>query len=252
MVTGGFTPLAMLIGMSIGTVQQQLSTPEGFAKAVTPRSAVYVGGLTSLIAGLAGVAMNIFQLGSTSDWNWRLIFRFFFDAQAVEFTGSRAGRAEMWRFLYVYGPIILIPLGVILLIVHFSTRSRNGAKLYEDFRSRGWVGRQRFTGLKVQNGRAQVDVVYVSHPSLPDETFDAIVQQHATQIAALDKKAAKAASAAAVKAGILKGGISASALTPGLPPEIVAAPVQGKGEFVAVVPPQPGASGRFLVRPIMV
>lgn len=240
----------MLFAMSIGTVQQQLSTPEGFAKAVTPRSAMYVGGLTSLIAGLFGIAMNIFQLGSASDWNWRLIFRYFFDAQAVEFTGSRSGRAEMWRFLYVYGPIILIPLGVILLIVHFSTRRKNGATLFADFQARGWVGRQRFTGLKVKNGNATVDVVYVSHPSIPDENFDAIVQQHATQIAGLDKKGAKAASAAAIKAGILKGGISAAALTPGLPPEIVAAPVQGKGEFVAVVPPAPGATGKYQVLPI--
>ncbi|HWV47819.1 MAG TPA: hypothetical protein VN035_00050 [Microbacterium sp.] len=236
--------------MSIGTVQQQLSTPEGFAKAVTPKSGLYAGGLTSLIAGLFGIAMNIFQLGSASDWNWRLIFRYFFDAQAVEFTGSRAGRAEIWRFLYVYGPIVLVPLGVILLIVHFSTRRKNGATLFADFQSRGWVGRQRFTGLKVKNGNATLDVVYVSHPSIPDENFDAIVQQHATQIAALDKKSTKAASAAAVKAGILKGGISAAALTPGLPPEIVAAPVQGKGEFVAVVPPAPGTTGKYQVLPI--
>jgi hypothetical protein len=234
--------------MTLATVQHRLSTPEGFAAAVRPRRAPFTLGLTSLALGLGGVAMNLFQLGSASDWEWRLIVRHFFDAQAIEFSGSRAGRAEVWRFLYVYGPIVLIPLGIILLAVHFATRNSAGAALFADFQSRGWVGKQRYTGLKVKNGNADVDTVFISHPSVPDETLEAIAQQFQGQIAALDKKALKATAAAAVKAGILKGA-SAAALAPGLPPEITVAPVQGKGEFAAVIPPAPGST-TYRVLPI--
>lgn len=236
----------MLMPMTLATVQQQLSTPEGFAKAVSARGATFSIGLTSLGLGLAGWAMNIFQLGSASDWNWSLMFRYFFDAQAIEFSGSRAGRAEIWRFLYVYGPIVLIPLGIILLVVHFSTRKTAGASLFADFQSRGWVGKQRYTGLKVKNGNADVDTVFISHPSTPDETFDAIALQYQTHISSLDKKALKATAAAAVKAGILNG-TSAAALAQGLPAEITAAPAQGKGEFAVVVPPAPGSSAKYRV-----
>ncbi|MFS0853611.1 hypothetical protein [Microbacterium sp. 179-I 3D4 NHS] len=235
--------------MTLATVQHQLSTPDGFAKAVSARSATFGIGLTSLLLGLGGIAMNLFQLGSASDWSWRLMFRYFFDAQAIEFSGSRAGRAEVWRFLYVYGPLVLIPLGIILLVVHVATRRSAGAALFADFQARGWVGKQRYTGLKVKNGNNDVDTVFISHPSIPDETFDSIALQYQTQISALDKKALKAAAAAAVKAGALKG-TSAAALAPGLPAEVTVAPVQGKGEFAVVVPPAPGTTGKYRVLPL--
>lgn len=235
--------------MTLATVQQKLSTPEGFAKGVNARRLPFTLGLTSLGLGIAGWAMNLFQLGSASDWDWPIMFRFFFDAQAIEFSGSRAGRAEVWRFLYVYGPIVLIPLGIILLIVHFTTRQSAGTALFTDFQSRGWVGRQRFTGLKVKNGNAAVDTVLISHPSMPDENFEAIALQFQTYVSGLDKKALKALSTAATKAGVLTG-TSGAAITAGLPPEVTVAPVQGKAEFAVVVPPAPGSSAKYRVLPI--
>ncbi|WP_460782579.1 hypothetical protein [Microbacterium tumbae] len=231
--------------MSIATIQHQLSTPEGFAKAVTPRSTAYVGGMTSLIAGVIGLVINFVQLGSAVDWKGWLIARYFFDASALEFS---SGRAQMWHFLYVYGPIVLVPLGIVLLIVHFSTRRKNGAALFADYQARGWVGRQRYSGLKVQNGRAQVDVAFISHPSIPDAELDTIAQQYNAYLATLDKKALKATAAAALKAGVLLG-TSASNLSPNLPAALTAAQVQGKGEFVAVVPPADGGK-KFQVLPV--
>ncbi|GAB3632708.1 hypothetical protein GCM10027421_20610 [Microbacterium shaanxiense] len=232
--------------MSIATIQQQLSTPPGFAKAVKSTSSTLVAGLISLAAAVFCLGMNTFQLGSASDWNWRLIERYFLTADVIEFTGSRSGRAEIWRFLYVYAPIVLIPLGIILLIVHFSTRSRNGRTLFEDFQSRGWVGRQRYTGMKAQNGRAQVEVVFISHPSIPDETFDATVQQYSAWVASLDKKSLKKTIAAVTKAGALTG-LSAAVLSPELPAAITVATVRGSSEFAAVVPPGPDGKGKYRV-----
>lgn len=237
--------------MSIATVQEQLSTPAGFTTSVKSKSAAFSVGLVSLLVAVGCLAMNTFQLGSASDWNWRVVERYFLTADVIDYTGSGAGRAEIWRFLYVYAPIILIPLGIIALIVHFSTRSRNGQALFSEFQSRGWVGRQRYSGMKALNGRAQVDLAFISHPSILDETFDTTVQQYSAWVGSLDKKSMKQAMAAVTRAGAMTG-TSARSLSTELPEAITVASVRGKGEFVAVIPPAPGAKGAFKVLEIKV
>jgi hypothetical protein len=235
--------------MTITAIQQQLATPEGFAKAVTPKSKIFGIAITSLVLSAIGVGMNLFQLGSASGWQWSLMFRYLFDAQAVEFTGSRAGRSEVWRFFYVYGPIVLVPLAIILLIIYFATRSKAGAGLYESYRQRGWIGRQVLPGLKVKNGNSEVNVAFISHPSVPDPEFDAAAQRYASYLATLDKKAAKAVATAALKQKVIAG-VSAAALAPDVPPAILAAPAQGDGHFVVVVPPDASDKGAVQVLPI--
>lgn len=232
--------------MTLATVQQQLSTPEGFAKAVDAKRSLFSGGLTSLLLGIAGLVINFIQLGSATDWRLWLVFRHFFDAGALEFESSRG---QFWHYIIVYAPIILIPLGIILLIMHVVTRKSAGATLFADFQSRGWVGRQRYTGLQVKNGNQNVDTVLVSHPSIADDQFDQIALQFQTYVSSLDKKALKAFTAAATKAGILTGTTAAS-LAPGTPAEITAAPAQGKGEFAVVIPPAPGTTGKYRVLPL--
>lgn len=239
----------MLSSMTITSIQQQLATPEGFAKAVSPKSTIFGIAITSLVLSVIGIGMNLFQLGSASGWQWSLMFRFFFDAGAIEFTGSRSGRSEIWRFFYVYGPIVLLPLGIILLIVHFATRGKAGAGLYDSYRQRGWIGRQLLPGLKVKNGNNQVDVAFISHPSVPDAEFEAAAHHYAGYLGTLDKKATKAAASAALKQKVLAG-VSAAALAPGVPPAILAAPAQGDGQYVIVVPPDASGKGSLQVLPI--
>ncbi|ROR93366.1 hypothetical protein EDD28_2778 [Salana multivorans] len=235
--------------MTTPAIQQHLSTPEGFAKSVAARRPIQGAALACLALGIGGIAMNLFQLGSASDWDWSLMMRFFWDAQAIEFTGSRSGRAEAWRYAYVYGPIVLLPLGLILLGIHLATRSKSAAGLYEAYRERGWVGRQWAVGLTVPNGNAKVAIAFVSHPSVPDAAFEAAGHRYAAYLDSLDKKARKAATTAAVKAGVLTG-VSAAALLPDLDPAILAAPLQPKGDFVVVVPPAAGGKGATQVLPI--
>lgn len=232
--------------MTLATVQQKLSTPEGFAKGVSARRLPFTLGLTSLGLGVIGFVINLVTTGGAVDWDWNLIAQLLFRPDLFEYASTRG---QVWSYFYAYGPIVLIPLGIILLIVHFTTRQSAGAALFTDFHSRGWVGRQRFTGLKVKNGNATVDTVLISHPSIPDENFEAIALQFQTYLSGLDKKALKAFSTAATKAGVLTGA-SGAAITPGLPPEVTVAPVQGKVEFAVVVPPAPGSSAKYRVLPI--
>jgi len=236
----------MIVPMTLATVQQQLSTPEGFAKAVNARGTAFTAGIASLGLGVVGFVINLVSTGGAVSWHWGLISSYLFRPDLFTYSNTRG---QIWAYIYAWAPLILIPLGIILLVVHFSTRKSAGASLFADFQSRGWVGKQRYTGLKVKNGNADVDTVFISHPSTPDETFDAIALQYQTHISSLDKKALKATAAAAVKAGILNG-TSAASLAQGLPSEITAAPAQGKGEFAVVVPPAPGSSAKYRVLPI--
>jgi hypothetical protein len=236
----------MLGRMTLATVQHQLSTPEGFAKAVDAKRTVGTLGWTSLVLGAAAFGINLFSTGQAVDWNWNLVGMTLFRPDLFEYSN---GRSQVWSYVYTFAPFILIPLGIILLIVHFSTRKNAGSTLFADFQSRGWVGKQRYTGLQVKNGNQTVDTVLVSHPSIPDEQFDAIALQFQTYVTSLDKKALKAFTASATKAGVLTG-IPAAVIAPGVPAEVVIAPTQGKSEFAVVVPPAPGTTAKFKVLPI--
>lgn len=243
------TGIYMLFCMTFATVQQQLTTPEGFSKALDVRSAP-IGLFWSLILiTVLAVGINLFQLGSATDWDWYLMGRYFLDPDAVQFEGYRAGRSEAFRFFAVYAPLVALPLAVIALIVHLSTRGKTGRKRFEAFQQRGWVARQRFTGLRVKSGNQQADTVLLSHPSMPDEAFDAAVFQYASENAALDKKAKKAAARAAVKAGVIQG-VSAARLTPTLPGELIIALARGKSEYVVVIPPEPGTNSKIEILPL--
>ena len=154
----------MLVRMTLATVQHQLSTPEGFSKAVDAKRTVGTLGWTSLLLGVAGLVINFIQLGSATDWRLWLVFRLFFQADALEFSSSRG---QFWHYIYVYAPLILSPLGIILLFVHFPTRKSAASNLFADFQSRVWVGKQRFTGLQLQNGNQTVATAMVSHPPTP-------------------------------------------------------------------------------------
>lgn len=220
-------------------LQHQLSTPEGFAQAVAAPKGLRNAAIGVFLFGLFCIGMNIFQLGTASDWHGGLMGRFFFDAQALEFTGSRAGRGAALRYLWVWGPVVLIPLAIILIVVYLLGRKSRGANLFNDFQQRGWVARQFNTGLKVKIDRNTIDVAISSHPSVPDQDYNNIVSGFMHYVANLDPKAQKALSTTARKAGVAQG-VSASALDPNLPAVFTAAPPQGKTEFVVVIPPANG------------
>lgn len=200
------------------------------------------GAVASLVAAAAGVAMNIFQLGSASGWNWMLIERYFLSPEAITYEGSRAGRAEIWRFIYVWGPVVLLPLGIVLLILHFAMKGGKGAKLFADFQQRGWVGRQRSLGLNAQNGNRQTPLVLVGPAAAPDGYVDQPAMQFGSWVATLDKKALKALTATATKAGALQGA-PAPAVHENLPADMIVTAEQKGGELVVVIPPATGVKG---------
>lgn len=218
-----------------------MSTPEGFAAAVKSKRGLLSGAIISFVAALFCIGINILELGQASDWEWSLIGRFFFDAEVIEFSGRKAGRAEMLRYVWVWGPVILIPLGIILLVAHFMTRKNAGAKLFEEYRSRGFVGIQRQSGLVIQSGKTQMKLALIGNAAAPEGYVDNHAAQYGNYLASLDKKTLKQESATAARVGALKG-VSAAQVNPNLPADMVIAPVVGKGDLVAVIPPASGVT----------
>lgn len=233
--------------MSIDSFQQQLSTPEGFASSVKTKSGLLGGAITSLVAGAVGIGMNLFQLGTASDWDWPIMFKYFFQADAIQFEGRRAGRAEFWHFLYVWGPVVLIPLGIILLIMHFVTRNSAGAKLFNDYQARGFLARQRETALTIPNGRNQVPASLYANANAPEGEVNNNAAQFSQWLGSLDKKSLKTASQTAVKAGVGKG-VSAAQVNQNLPADYVFGP-KVPSELVVVIPPA-SAGGTFKFLPL--
>src|SRR5690606_32918442 len=111
------------------------------------------------------------------------IERYFLTPDAIEFTGRRSGVSEIWRFLYVWGPLLLIPLGIVLLILHFAMKGSKGAKLFADFQQRGWVGRQRSLGLSALNGNRPAPLALIGPAAAPDGYVDQPAMQFGSWIA---------------------------------------------------------------------
>ncbi len=199
------------------------------------------GAIGSLVAAVFMVGMNLFQLGDASGWDWKLIERYFLTADAIEFTGRRSGVAEMLRYVWVWGPVLMVPLGIVLLILHFAMKGRKGAQLFADFQQRGWIGRQRSLAVSVQNGKTQTPIALVGPAAAPEGYVDQPAMQFAEWTKTLDKKGIREVSNAALKAGAL---IAAAAPTvhPNLPADMIVTKEQKGGELVVVIPPANGAS----------
>ncbi|TXK06192.1 hypothetical protein FVP60_04330 [Microbacterium mitrae] len=235
--------------MSIAALQNQLSTPAGFAAAVKQPKGLLTGAIASLVVAAAGIGMNLFQLGSASNWNWMLIERYFLSPDAVTFEGRRSAVSEFWRYLYVWAPLVLIPLGIVLLVIYFATKKSAGAKLFAEFQQRGWVGVQRSLGLNAMNGNKPAPLVLIGRADAPAGTVDEQAMHFGGWVASLDKKSLKQLSGQATKAGAIKG-VSASAVHANLPADMVVAATQKDGELVVVIPPASGATKGFKVLPI--
>lgn len=231
--------------MTISAIERRTASADGFADVVSPKRKVFEGAAAALIFGALGVLINLFQLGRASEWQWPVIADHFFDPDAVTFVGFKAARAEVMRYVWVYAPLVLVPLGVALLVVHFATRKAAAARVFADFQQRGWIAQQVISGLKVSNSAAFVDVAFITHPSIKDEDFDTAVRQYAGYLSTLSKKEMKALQVAARKQKVL-GGVPATTLAPYMPPQAIAAAAVKRATFVAVIPPQTGG-GKYTV-----
>lgn len=235
--------------MSLTDIQQRLSTHHGFVKAITTKSSLTFWGWTAIIAGVAGIAYNLYFLFSHFGAQFGAVFGNFFAPLSLLKTGSSVGFADYVRYVYVWAPLVLIPLGIVLLLIREFQKRHAGVGHYKAYAHGGWPGRLRYTALHIPNAGPIVPVAFVSHPGVADADFENAVSQFSTKVDAMAESDRKALAQAADKAGVLKGAIPAQTVDADAPNGLIAVANVAPSEWVAVVPPING-HGRTAVLPL--
>lgn len=224
-------------------MQQQLSTPSGFAAAVQPKNSLFRSAIACFVVAAICLGFNIFQLGSSFAWDFEWMMMHFFDLAS---DGTRA-RAAGFRWFVVWAPIVAIPLGIVLLALHFAKRKGSGEAMFNNFQQRGWIGRQVPLNLEIQNGNARVALALMGPADGQPGELEHQAAQYGQWLATLDKKTLKQTAAAAAKAGAL-GGVSAQEIAPAFTPGTAIVPVDAKAALFAVIPPASGPKGYTVLR----
>ena len=221
--------------MSIPAIQNDLSTPEGFASRVKVPNGALIAGLTMLGVGVVFVVWNLIEISYAfgQPYFWQAFF-----STASE--GS--GRGQAFIFIRVWGPLVLVPLGIIFTIIGLTTRKNKLSGTYADYQARGFVASQQPAGFALPLGEKGEDVqlALLAAPGVTAEQFGAAVNGLYGRVSTLDKKAAKELAKAARGAQINEGGVLVRTLFPEIPGDILLAPQKGTGQIVAVIP---GPSG---------
>ncbi|MBZ2196473.1 hypothetical protein [Occultella gossypii] len=203
--------------MSITTLHQELSDPRQFAKRVKiSRGSTAFGTMCLVLGGL----LALWNLRSTlrtldndlstigSPLFWRVFWSTNGEGQAVSY----------WLYLVVYGPVVLVTLGLLVLGYALISRQAAQRKLYDAFRRRGYVAIGTPIGLSVRADRKSPPrpVQILTHPSLS-------VQANADLAQAIQRQVVQAGpqvtewEKAARRAGVVGGLVPLSQIFPGTP-----------------------------------
>lgn len=229
--------------MSISQLQQQLSTPSGFAAAVQAKNSLFRGAIICFVVAAAAFAFNMWQLGDAYYWDFQWMMQHYFQ---LADDGARARAAGM-RWFVVWAPIVAVPLGILLLVLHFGKRKGTGEAAFAAFQQRGFVGRQVPLNLSVQNGNSQMPLALMGRADGAPGELEHQAAQYGHWLATLDKKTLKQTSDAARKAGAITG-VSAQDIAQAFTPGTVISPLDGKSTLFAVIPPETGTKNYTILR----
>ncbi len=235
--------------MSLRTTQQRLSTRRGFSKAATAKSSLPIWGWTSIALGVAGVVYNFYELFRRFGFDLGAVFGNFFSSRQQLEPTSMFGFLDVLRFAAIWAPVVLIPLGLILLLVRNLQKRGAGVGHYDAYAHGGWVGRMRYTALHLPHGGTLVPIAFISHPAIDDAAYESAVSAFSTSVDAMTEEDRRTLAQTAEKAGVLKGAIPAELVDPATPAGLVAVAGIAPSEWVAVVPPING-HGRTAVVPL--
>ncbi len=133
----------------------------------------------------------------------------------------------------VWGPVVLLPVILVLVVVDLLTHEGRVDKTYQRYLQDGWLAEQVPTGLQVQVGRAKVEVVVLSGPGQPAAQLAEGAARVGARVSALPKKERRAWDAAVGRQ--IQTGFPVGELMPELPPMVFACARQGKTPFAVVI-----------------
>lgn len=220
-------------------VVRQLSDVQGFQKAVSPASVAAKGFGVALVIGLLLLAYNLVSTFRTlSEYNRGS--ESFFDV-FLSTTGENF-QTDPILVAYVWGPIILIPVALVLLVVSRLTSRKRAEAAFTAYSQGGYAAKALGLPVRyaVNNTRVVPQVLVPAH--LGTEDVAAWMSGVAQSVSTLDKAGTKKLTKTLVsKLGKPEVAIPAETVFPGSPPfaMLVQAPDAVGAETVrAVVPGQ--------------
>lgn len=205
----------------------KMSLEEFRRTAVVPRKvagfATVVGGILLLL--LLNNARSAWESMDRNPWAsfWDLFWT----------TTGTGGKTDPILVALVWGPVVLLPIILVLVVVDLLTHEGRVDKAYQRYLQDGWLAEQVPTGLTVKAGRAQVEVVVLSGPGQPAAGLAEGVARVGARVSAMDKKQRRAWDAAV--AGRVQAGFAVGELMPELPPMVFACARQGKTPHAIVI-----------------
>ncbi|MFB9956103.1 hypothetical protein [Cellulomonas denverensis] len=196
-------------------------------RAVVPRLA------GSIAAVVGGILLLLLLYNARSAWEsmdanpWASFWDLFWVT-----TGENGSTSPVLVAL-VWGPVVLLPVILVLVVVDLLTHEGRVDKVYQRYLQDGWVAEQLPTGVRVKVGRNQVDVVVLSGPGQPPAELAGPAASVGARVAAMDKKQRRAWEAAVARQ--VQDGFPVGDLMPELPPRVLACARRGKSSQAIVV-----------------
>lgn len=157
---------------------------ETFQRVVKPRNSMRTGGYSALILGaLVIIARAVASAFVASDYGVPWIDAFL----NAQFEGRRT--ALLLNLAFWVG-IPLIVLGIVLVVLSYTRGSKELEKVHARYQNGGYVAQQAAIGYQVKIPKqAAIDAALLTHPSLTDQQFSALLTEVRGRIAAADRKA---------------------------------------------------------------
>lgn len=220
-------------------LQHELSTPEGFTSRTAHKRGSVGAAWTLLIAGGIGLVWNLINtFMAVQGTSMRFFGKVFFSAKS-----SRADFDPIVA-LYVWGPFLAIPLGLILLIFAAATATNAKRALFERFQQRGYIAQQEILGLelKIAGQNNTETLTALSSPELGEERFMHEVAALRGMLDTTPPKELKPVKKRLATAALRATGVEANTIWPEAPDGLILATMR-PSEHLVVVRPDPAKPG---------
>lgn len=197
-------------------IVRQLATRDGFEKAVEPASGVRTALHVALVTGAVLLAYNVVSTIQTLSRNGAPASRFF---EVFFSTDGETASDDVKLYLFVWGPAVVIPVALVLLVLVRATRDSRYESAFASYSSGGYAAWALGLPFTFASGRSR----FVPQVVLPAEHGTEEVAQWfdrlAVHVRGLDKAGSKQLAKSLVRS--LKQddvAIPAASVFPGAPP----------------------------------
>ncbi|MEV7972432.1 hypothetical protein [Cellulomonas sp. NPDC089187] len=152
-------------------------------------------------------------------------------------TNGTNGSVDPVLVVLVWGPVVLLPVILVLVVIDLLTHESRVDKVYDRYLADGWLAEQVPTGIFVKSGRARLELVVLSGPGQPPAQLAEAAARAGAQVNSWDRKQRRAWDGQIAR--VIQKGFQVGGLLPELPPMVLGCARRGKSPQAIVI----GASG---------